>query len=92
MALGVLADVPFEQRVVRLEPGDQVLLYTDGITEATDTGGLGFGTQRLQEALIDGRDRPLTDLVASIEGALREHTGDVDAFDDVTMVAVRRQL
>jgi sigma-B regulation protein RsbU (phosphoserine phosphatase) len=91
MALGVLADTLFEQRTVRLDPGDLVFLYTDGITDATDDQEREFGAERLRQALARGRNAPLAALVASVKGALDEHTGGGAAFDDVTMMAARRQ-
>jgi sigma-B regulation protein RsbU (phosphoserine phosphatase) len=91
MALGVLAHAPFEQRTVQFDPGDWVYLYTDGITEATDDRERAFGTERLRQTLVQERDAPLADLVASIEGAMQVHVGDLAPFDDVTMMAIRRQ-
>ena len=81
MALGVMADATFEQRTVQFCPGDLVLFYTDGITEALDEREEDFGVQRA----------PVADVVEAIERALEVHVGDLSPFDDITMVAVRRQ-
>jgi sigma-B regulation protein RsbU (phosphoserine phosphatase) len=91
MALGVVAETSFEQRVERLDPRDLVFLYTDGITEATDAREREFGLQRLQALLVRERDAPATGLVEAIVREVGEHVGDREPLDDVTMVAVRRQ-
>jgi sigma-B regulation protein RsbU (phosphoserine phosphatase) len=91
MALGVMVDASFKQRTVRFDPRDLVLLYTDGITDALDRRERGFGVRRLQEVLVRRRDAPVADLVATIEQELLTHVGDLSPFDDVTMVATRRQ-
>jgi serine phosphatase RsbU (regulator of sigma subunit) len=91
MALGVMADTRFEQRTVRLEHRDLVLLYTDGITDALDRRERGFGVQRLQGVLVRRRDARVDDLVTMVERELAAHVGDGSPFDDVTMVAARRE-
>ena len=91
MALGVMADATFEQRAVQFEPGDLVLLYTDGITDAIDKRDRGFGVQQLQRMLVQAQNAPVADVVACIKRSLQTHVGDLAPFDDVTMIAVRRQ-
>jgi sigma-B regulation protein RsbU (phosphoserine phosphatase) len=76
---------------VQLDPEDLVILYTDGITDATDNQERAFGTERLRQRLVQERDTPVADLIASIEGALRAHVGDMAPFDDITMMVVRRR-
>lgn len=83
-ALGILREVGFEQGETHLAPGDAMLLYTDGVTEAAGPGGQ-FGEQRLQGS-FDGR--PPQDLVDGIYAAVRAHAGDARG-DDVTLVAMR---
>jgi sigma-B regulation protein RsbU (phosphoserine phosphatase) len=89
--IGVLEHGPFEQKVVELAPGDAVLLYTDGITEAANPGDEEYGEDRLREVAATHRDRSLEELAAAVEA-------DVDAFvcgtpyaDDRTLVMVRRR-
>jgi sigma-B regulation protein RsbU (phosphoserine phosphatase) len=91
MALGVKADASFEQHTVRLDAGDWVYLYTDGVTEAIDERDRGFGVQHLRQVLLQARGAPVTDVVASIERSLRLHVGDLAPLDDITMVVVKRR-
>ena len=76
---------------VSLEPGDSVLVYTDGVTEARDPGGDVFGVERL----IDLMNRHASDLLSPphilrqlVEG-VRGHRGGDDLADDATVVLVR---
>ncbi len=85
-ALGILAEVGFEECGASLGPGDALLLYTDGVTEAAGAGGQ-FGEERLA-AEFTGRSPQ--DLVDHIYAAVRAHAGDARG-DDVTLVAVRRR-
>jgi len=52
MALGVDPDTPYEQKVVHLEPGDFVVLYTDGVTDAENPAGKPFGMERLARKVL----------------------------------------
>lgn len=83
-ALGILADVTFEQGETRLEPGDTLLLYTDGVTEAAGGDGQ-FGEARLATSFDNRAPR---DLVDGIYAAVRTHAGEARG-DDVTLVAMR---
>jgi sigma-B regulation protein RsbU (phosphoserine phosphatase) len=91
MALGVLEDAQFEQRAVRLHPGDWVLLYTDGLTDAADTRSNRFGLERLKCVLLDAshKDASASEIVAAVEGAVDGFTGNAAPFDDMALVLIR---
>lgn len=90
MALGVDPDSPFEQRMAALAPGDFIVLYTDGVTDALNGAGEEFGLERLQKAAQAHRLSPAADVVAEIKTQLAGFIGDSAPFDDVTLVVVRR--
>ena len=90
MALGVMEDTSFEQRTVRLNAGDFVFLYTDGVTEALDSQRREFGEERLQRVILDKRHAPAAEMVAGLEQALREFVGASSPADDITIVAAKR--
>jgi sigma-B regulation protein RsbU (phosphoserine phosphatase) len=90
MALGVLPEAPLEQRTVRLEPGDLLLLYTDGVVDALNTRGQAFGMEHLEQVLREQGGRPAVDVINALERAIVEFTGATAQFDDIAMVAVRR--
>jgi sigma-B regulation protein RsbU (phosphoserine phosphatase) len=89
MVLGVLENAPFEQRTLRLNPGDLVVLYTDGVTDATDVHLHGFGMDRLQRVILEHRDAPAAGLVAALEGAIGDFAGSTAPFDDIAVVVMR---
>ena len=57
MALGVDIDTPYEHRTIALNPGDFLVLYTDGITDAENLQGHSFGMDRLENLVLAHRDR-----------------------------------
>jgi len=73
-----------------LEPGDLLLLYTDGVTEAKGRGGELFGDARLHEVVRAAADLEPAALLDSIRAALRAFTGLGDNDDDLTMLALKR--
>lgn len=87
--LGVLADSVYAERELRLGPGDTILLYTDGWTEA-ERDGEEFGVGRAAAVLRRARDLPLGDLLASCRRDLARFLDRGARADDLTIVAVRR--
>ena len=90
MALGIVDDFPFEQRTLELKPGDSILLYTDGVPDASNEGQEQFGMDRLRRVILEQRTAPVSGLVAALEGAIAELTGGATQFDDIAILAVKR--
>ncbi|UCC89478.1 MAG: SpoIIE family protein phosphatase, partial [Anaerolineales bacterium] len=90
MPLGLFETIDFEQRVVQLDPGDFILLYTDGVNEAMDAGGGVFGEERLRQVLLEKRQARVEDMAEALEAALTNFTGGVARSDDITFVIARR--
>jgi sigma-B regulation protein RsbU (phosphoserine phosphatase) len=90
MALGVLEDAPLEQRTLHLEPGDWVLLYTDGITEAMNAQGELFGEERLFRVLEAHCHRTATEVLDALESAIDEYAGGAAQSDDIAMMMLKR--
>lgn len=89
MPLGMLEDVTYTERELRMHPGDTLLLYTDGLTEAW-RGGSEYGVGRAAAAFRSARNLPLTDVLASCRRGLDAFLADSPRSDDLTIVAVRR--
>lgn len=89
MALGVLDDTEYTERSIKLEPGDVLLLYTDGLTDAINQEEAEFGLAGVQAVLSAQRHEPCAAIVHHLGEAVQKHTGPVDAFDDLTMVALK---
>jgi sigma-B regulation protein RsbU (phosphoserine phosphatase) len=88
-AVGISGDSVFTVRHTAIASGETLLSYTDGIPEATSREGEFFGRERLM-ALLAGRVESAAGLVATIAGAVADHTGEAEQFDDITMLALRR--
>ena len=90
VALGAAEDVRFEQRVIPLDIDDNVLLYTDGLTESFNIDGDFFGEERLMEAIQANLCSSAADLLDVVEKALLNFVQDMPPADDLTMLVLRR--
>jgi sigma-B regulation protein RsbU (phosphoserine phosphatase) len=88
--VGILESVEFEEDTVALQPGDRVLLYTDGISEAANARGEMFGEERLIETVSRmPSDLPARETVERILEAVRGFLDGTDAGDDMTLMVLR---
>ena len=89
--LGIFEGETWEQHSVQLAPGDLLLLYTDGVTDAEDGNGEFFGEERLLEVAkkncLDGSAQGLLDAVLA---AIHGYVGGAPQFDDITLMVVAR--
>ena len=88
LPLGVFADQRYEQSVQGLRPGDQIIFYTDGITDATDPSGNMFGMTRLDEALANCH-LTADGLIRAVLDALAAFTRGQPADDDRTLLVAK---
>jgi serine phosphatase RsbU (regulator of sigma subunit) len=87
--LGLLPGGGFEERFLRIDRGDALFLFTDGILDAENALGEPFGMERL-EALVSSRaNGSVAGILARVDDALRAHRGATEAGDDATIVALR---
>ena len=68
--------------------GDELYLYTDGVTEATNSSQELFGEERLQAALNEEPDLPVHKLLPKIKGCIDAFVGEAEQFDDITMLGL----
>jgi sigma-B regulation protein RsbU (phosphoserine phosphatase) len=73
-----------------LEPGDLLVIYTDGAIEVTSPAEEEFGESRLQEICLAERTNPLAEMSRRIEESLYEFSQGAPLPDDLTLVAIRR--
>jgi sigma-B regulation protein RsbU (phosphoserine phosphatase) len=89
--LGLLPSASYQGHATELGRGDLLLIYTDGITEATDPDEQEFGLDRLAELVQRHRAAPLAELRQESERALDEFVRGVPYADDRTMLFLRRR-
>lgn len=89
LVLGVLEAAEYKTGTLQLAPGDSLLLYTDGVTEAMDPAGQFFGEPRLVHELTRSEDTRPTALVGDLMQSVVDFAGGRDPHDDVTVLAVR---
>lgn len=88
--VGMLEGPEFEEGTLTLAPGDRIVFYTDGVSEAERDGGEMFGEERLY-ALLDAapRDLPAERLVEHVLAGVRGWLDGIDPGDDITVMALR---
>jgi serine phosphatase RsbU (regulator of sigma subunit) len=90
IALGAAEEVVFDQRTIPLEKDDNILLYTDGLTESFNNDGEFFGEERLIESIQTNRCSSASELLDVVETALLNFVQDMPPADDLTMLVLRR--
>ena len=89
--LGILPKATYVEHKTRLDPGDVVVLFSDGVTEAVKPDlDEEFGETRLAEVIRKNTSIPASDLIDVINNAVSEWSGGAPAADDVTLVIARR--
>ncbi|MBB5059276.1 serine phosphatase RsbU (regulator of sigma subunit)/pSer/pThr/pTyr-binding forkhead associated (FHA) protein [Granulicella aggregans] len=89
LPLGLLEGESYLSTRIQLAPGDTLLLYTDGITEAEDKDRQLFQDERLKQVFSQHQDASLQDLQDGIVRAIEKFTGGTSQSDDVTLLVVR---
>lgn len=90
-AVGMLPDLDFNAQSETIAPGESLVLYTDGVTDAHDGGGARFSRKRL----LDLAAQPVSSAQAMLErirDAVQAHARDVPPFDDITLLVAHRPV
>jgi serine phosphatase RsbU (regulator of sigma subunit)/pSer/pThr/pTyr-binding forkhead associated (FHA) protein len=90
MVMGLFPSVYYEVRETKLEPGDLLALYSDGVTEATTARGAEFGEEGLARFLSEQKSESCSQIVSSLADHVRRWRGSSSFTDDFTIVLVRR--
>jgi sigma-B regulation protein RsbU (phosphoserine phosphatase) len=86
--LGIFEDADYEQGEVSFHPGDGLMLYSDGISEAVDVAGMEFGEGRLRDLWQQQGERAPTEVIGVVFDEVAEFRGDAGQSDDMTLVVV----
>ena len=90
LPLGAFCDEQFTTSRVHVEPGQAILLYTDGLSEARDSGGRMYGSERIRELAARQQGRRPKDLMGVYLSDLAAFRKNAPAGDDLTLMAIRR--
>jgi phosphoserine phosphatase RsbU/P len=91
MPVGLFDFAPYLASQVQLTPGDTVVLYSDGVTEAHDVNGDEFGEARLVEVLRASHGLPAGEVLSQVVAAVQAFARGAEQYDDVTAMVVRYQ-
>jgi sigma-B regulation protein RsbU (phosphoserine phosphatase) len=86
--VGMLPEVEYEALTVTLRPGDRLFLYSDGITECTNTSKEPFSEARFMKFIAASTHLPLDKLIAELEDALTQWRGGKEFDDDISLLAL----
>jgi sigma-B regulation protein RsbU (phosphoserine phosphatase) len=91
MALGVAEDVSRGQESVQIAPGDVLILYTDGVTEARNAQGAFLGKERLSESVRAALGCSAQGIQDELMADIREFVNDAPQSDDIALAAIVRE-
>jgi len=89
LVLAGMDDTRYHRRLMQLEPGDILFLYTDGIVEAENAKGEFYGKDRLRAFLDANADKPLREMIDIFREDIAAFAGGAEQSDDITMLALR---
>ena len=90
VALGVMPDYPYAQSSITIAPGETLVLYTDGVTEAMNSAKEEFGVQRLSAIFADRAPQGSEATSNAVFDAVHAFAGDTPQSDDVTCLVIAR--
>jgi serine phosphatase RsbU (regulator of sigma subunit) len=91
IVLGAFDDIPLEERQIVVAPGDLLVFYTDGVTEAMNGADKMFGQERLQTIVTANAEGSAEQVCQAVLQALENFTEDTPPSDDITLLVVKRQ-
>ena len=87
---GIVKDYHFTEETLQLEPGDTLLLYTDGVTEAINTKEEEYGEERLESLLRNASKTNCQQVIDMVKADVKAFEGDAEQSDDITLLALKR--
>jgi phosphoserine phosphatase RsbU/P len=90
VVLSILEEFPYQEETLSLTPGDLMVVFSDGITEAINQNQEQFGEARLGQLIMQHRNESSTELIESIIQGVRQFAGPVQQMDDMTLLVLKR--
>jgi sigma-B regulation protein RsbU (phosphoserine phosphatase) len=89
--LGLMEGISYEELKFHLDPGDTLILASDGTTEALNTEGAFYDIDRFTESVSRHSDKDVPEFLRSLHTELLSFIGSAELSDDITLVALRRK-
>lgn len=89
LILAGMDGVRYRKNELRLQPGDEIYLYTDGVTEAQNLSNALFGEQRLLSSLNEARGLSVEEICKKVKTDVDAFVGEAEQFDDITMLSIK---
>ncbi len=91
IALGMLDKMEPEKTLIPIQPGDVMVIYSNGVVELENESGNQFGIERLINLVITNRHRPASEIMMIAEKSLRDYSGLKHSQSDVTLIVIKRE-
>ena len=91
LAVGCFPGIKYKNYEFTLEVGDSLFIYTDGVTEATNSNNQLFGMDRIIDNISNNNCDSATEMINDMRKSIDEFIGDAPQFDDITMLAIKRK-
>lgn len=88
--VGIMDIFPFQQAQVTFKPGDMLIVYSDGVSEAMNADKEQFGEARLSGSIAENRCAGAGQVIDQLVKAVRAHAGSAPQYDDITALVVKR--
>jgi sigma-B regulation protein RsbU (phosphoserine phosphatase) len=89
LPIALYAGHGYTEAVARVESGDLLFFYTDGLVETENAAGDMFGAERLQQILAEAQSREIDAILHLVDARVRDFRGNVEPIDDATLMALR---
>lgn len=89
--VGAFDDIEYHESALQLEPGDTLILFTDGVPEAVNPAEKEFGTDRLDEILKGDTQKSCQEIVEDVKAGIKTFVEDAEQSDDITMLVLKRK-
>lgn len=91
IAAGVIDDYQYQEETIHMDHGDTLMLYTDGVTEATDLDYNVYGEERVEQLLGGLTKASCQQIIDTVRADVKTFVGEAEQSDDITLLAVRRK-
>jgi sigma-B regulation protein RsbU (phosphoserine phosphatase) len=88
--MGVIDGLEYQENHIQLEQGDTLVMFTDGVNEATNAKLEEFGPERFDCILQQNANNSCQQIVEAVRAGIKDFVGEAEQSDDITMLVVKR--